>query len=117
MAKGIIHKTDKGWAVEYDLTTTMQGYTRELPIHPEDVQHCEEGKEVEFEQKFYWYSGKGFEWNDNGYHVAKLILPKPSIETWDDVKREYFENTPSFLISCDSLLKFLMENYHAPIKK
>lgn len=125
--KGILHKTDKGWMVEYRDQKQAQNITKmkysgifaykyKLLIHPDQQPLAGfhytkelEGKEVEFEVV------NGESWTDAPYG-AKLILPKAPTETWEDIYRRW-QRSAYFSENHEHYDTFLRKFYHPPIKK
>ena len=85
--KGILHKTDQGWVVNYNYSVNKNDWET-LPLHPDFIQMMDScftskfSQEVEFEIVNIWENG---EVGVNGLTYAKLIKEeKPLIDNRKD---------------------------------
>lgn len=126
--QGVLHKTDKGWVVTYIGWEDKNGFAAILPIHPDDKQYCEEGKEVNFKIEEYQ---PGIDDDGYGYPAgapikeARIILPtKASKSSWDYIAKIMVNtkyrldtrptDTAVFVVDIPKVIEILKQTYNPP---
>ncbi len=121
--KGRIYKEDKSWVVKYDNPTfNIDGIrVKTIEIHPEDVEDLEiivkhagyndiKGDEFMFEIKSEWIDDKLIDYGK----LTWSDLNGESIDTWNDLYREYIKEASEDYIY---FLEWLKKYYNVPTKK